>query len=309
MLPIRDDQPRYSTPWVNYFLIGLNLVIFFFEWSLDPRSLQLLVRQFGVVPSHVGAFLSGSPKYPLPAIVLPFFTSLFLHASWMHVIGNMWFLFIFGDNVEDYLGHFKYLVFYLLTGVLAMSTHLVMNMGSTAPALGVSGALAGRGALVRHRPGWPASGACSFPDHLAEFGIRQPRGGLFGCGGARSGWERWRGAAFHQPVANGVAHEIVHERAVAEADLGFRRMHIDVHLLGIALEERRRKGVGERRHQVVIRRGKRVRPRRRSRIRRRLTKMKTELRLAFCTCGREKKPVRRKRQLRRPSPARCGIPQ
>ncbi len=143
MLPIRDDQPRYSTPWVNYFLIGLNLVIFFFEWSLDPRSLQLLVRQFGVVPSHVGAFLSGSPKYPLPAIVLPFFTSLFLHASWMHVIGNMWFLFIFGDNVEDYLGHFKYLVFYLLTGVLAMSTHLVMNMGSTAPALGASGAIAG----------------------------------------------------------------------------------------------------------------------------------------------------------------------
>jgi membrane associated rhomboid family serine protease len=143
MLPLRDDQPRYSTPWVNYFLIGLNLVIFFFEWSLDPRSLELLVRQFGVVPSHVGLFLSGSSKYPLPAIVLPFVTSLFLHASWMHVIGNMWFLYIFGDNVEDYLGHFKYLVFYLLTGVLAMGTHLVMNMSSTAPALGASGAIAG----------------------------------------------------------------------------------------------------------------------------------------------------------------------
>jgi membrane associated rhomboid family serine protease len=143
MLPIRDDQPRYSTPWVNYFLIGLNLVIFFFEWTLDRRSLELLVRQFGVVPSHVAAFLSGSPEYPLIAIVLPFFTSLFLHGSWMHVIGNMWFLYIFGDNVEDYLGHFKYLVFYLLTGVLAMGTHMVMNLHSTTPALGASGAIAG----------------------------------------------------------------------------------------------------------------------------------------------------------------------
>jgi membrane associated rhomboid family serine protease len=143
MLPIRDDQPRYSTPWVNYFLIGLNLAIFFFEFTLDARSLEVLVRQFGVVPSHLELFLSGSPRYSLVAIVLPFFTSLFLHGSWMHVIGNMWFLYIFGDNVEDYLGHFKYLVFYLLTGVLAMGTHMVMNLHSTAPALGASGAVFG----------------------------------------------------------------------------------------------------------------------------------------------------------------------
>ena len=143
MLPIRDDQPRYSTPWVTYFLIGLNLLIYLFESAIDPRSLRLLVSQFGVVPSHLAAFLSGSPDYPLPAIVLPFFTSLFLHGGWMHVIGNMWFLFIFGDNVEDYLGHFKYLVFYMLTGVLAMGTHVAMNPHSTAPALGASGAIAG----------------------------------------------------------------------------------------------------------------------------------------------------------------------
>ncbi len=143
MLPIRDDQPRYSTAWVTYFLIGLNLLIYLFEAALDPRGLELLVRQFGVVPSHLAAFLSGSPTYPLIAVVLPFFTSLFLHGGWMHVIGNMWFLFIFGDNVEDYLGHFKYLVFYLLTGVLAMVTHVAMNPHSNAPALGASGAIAG----------------------------------------------------------------------------------------------------------------------------------------------------------------------
>jgi membrane associated rhomboid family serine protease len=143
MLPLRDDQPRYSTPWVNSFLIGLNLLIFFFEWTLDPRSLNLLIRQFGVMPSHLAMFLSGSSNYPLVAIVLPFLTSLFLHGSWMHVIGNMWFLYIFGDNVEDYLGHFKYLVFYLLTGALAMGTHVAMNLHSAAPALGASGAIAG----------------------------------------------------------------------------------------------------------------------------------------------------------------------
>ena len=143
MLPLRDDQPRYSTPWVNSFLIGLNLVIFFFEFTLDPRSLELLIRQFGVVPSHLASFLSGSPRYSLPAVVLPFFTSMFLHGSWLHVLGNMLYLYIFGDNVEDYLGHFKYLVFYLLTGLVAMATQVAVNLHSTAPTVGASGAIAG----------------------------------------------------------------------------------------------------------------------------------------------------------------------
>lgn len=143
MLPLRDDRPRYSTPWVNYFLIGLNLVIFFFEFTLDRRSLELLIHQFGVVPSHLALFLSGSSRYSLPAIVLPFFTSMFLHGSWMHVIGNMWFLYIFGDNVEDYLGHFKYLVFYILAGLIAMSTQVLMNVNLTVPTVGASGAIAG----------------------------------------------------------------------------------------------------------------------------------------------------------------------
>jgi membrane associated rhomboid family serine protease len=143
MLPLRDDQVRYSTPWVTWFLIGLNLFIFLFEASLGPRSLNGLIGQFGVVPSHLAAFLEGSPAYPLPVVALPFFTSMFLHGSWMHVIGNMWFLYIFGDNVEDYLGHFKYLVFYILTGLMAMTTQVAINLHSTAPTLGASGAIAG----------------------------------------------------------------------------------------------------------------------------------------------------------------------
>ncbi len=143
MLPIRDDQPRYSTPWVTGFLIGLNLLIFLFEFALDPQSLKLLIHQFGVVPYHTAAFLAGSHRYPLLAIVLPFFTSMFLHGSWMHVIGNMWFLYIFGDNVEDHLGHFKYLVFYILTGLIAMGTQVAVSVHSTVPTVGASGAIAG----------------------------------------------------------------------------------------------------------------------------------------------------------------------
>jgi membrane associated rhomboid family serine protease len=143
MLPLRDDQTRYSTPWVTYFLIGLNLLIFLFEATLDPRSLNALIGTFGVVPSHLAAFLSGSPKYPLAVVVLPFFTSMFLHGSWLHVIGNMWFLYIFGDNVEDYMGHFKYLMFYLLTGLLAMGTQVAVSLHSSVPTVGASGAIAG----------------------------------------------------------------------------------------------------------------------------------------------------------------------
>jgi membrane associated rhomboid family serine protease len=143
MIPLRDDQPRYSTPYINGFLIGLNLLIFLFESSLDPDSFKALVDQLGIVPAHLAALLSGSPRYSSLGIALPFFTSMFLHGSWPHVIGNMWFLYIFGDNVEDYLGHFKYLVFYLLVGLIAMATQIAVDPYSRVPTIGASGAIAG----------------------------------------------------------------------------------------------------------------------------------------------------------------------
>jgi membrane associated rhomboid family serine protease len=143
MFPIKDDQPRYSTPYINGFLIALNILIYLFQSSLDPHSYEVFARQFGVVPSHLSAFLAGSPKYPLGAIVIPFFTSMFLHAGWMHVLGNMWFLYIFGDNIEDYLGHFQYLVFYILCGLFAMSTQVAIYPHSNLPTVGASGAIAG----------------------------------------------------------------------------------------------------------------------------------------------------------------------
>src|SRR5246127_3945159 len=143
MFPIKDDQPRFSTPYVNWFLIVLNILIYLFQASLDQRSGELFARQFGVVPSHLSAFLAGSPKYTLPSVVIPFFTSMFLHAGWMHVLGNMWFLYIFGDNIEDYLGHFKYLGFYILSGLFAMSTQVAIYPYSNLPTVGASGAIAG----------------------------------------------------------------------------------------------------------------------------------------------------------------------
>ena len=143
MFPIKDDQPRYSTPYVNWFLIALNILIYLFQSTLDPRSGELFAREFGEVPAHLAAFVAGSHKYSLEQVVVPFFTSMFLHAGWTHVLGNMWFLFIFGDNVEDYLGHFKYLIFYLLSGLFAMATQVAIYPHSNVPTVGASGAIAG----------------------------------------------------------------------------------------------------------------------------------------------------------------------
>lgn len=143
MFPIKDDQPRYSTPYVNTFLIVLNILIYFYQWTLGPRGGEAFARIYGEVPAHLAAFLSGSSRYTLPDVIVPFFTSMFLHGGWMHVLGNMWFLYIFGDNVEDYLGHFKYLIFYLLSGLLAMATQVAIYPHSNIPTVGASGAIAG----------------------------------------------------------------------------------------------------------------------------------------------------------------------
>ena len=143
MFPIKDDQPRYSPPYVTGFLIGLNIVIYFFQSMLTRQSAELFAREFGVVPAHLAAFLAGSPHYSFAEVVVPFFTSMFLHGNWMHVFGNMWFLYIFGDNIEDYLGHFKFIVFYLVAGLAAMATQVAVYPHSNVPTVGASGAIAG----------------------------------------------------------------------------------------------------------------------------------------------------------------------
>src|SRR5207237_7917931 len=117
-----------------------------FELSVGMQSrgdLNALMFQFGVVPVKEVGLLTGIPSFSPGAALVPILTSMFLHASWGHVIGNMWFLWIFGDNVEDYLGHFKYLVFYLLSGLAAGVLHILFNLNSGVPSVGASGAIAG----------------------------------------------------------------------------------------------------------------------------------------------------------------------
>jgi rhomboid family protein len=140
MFPIRDDAPHYTTPWVNYFLIALNTLVFLFELQLSPHNRNMFFFSFGMVPAnvigvlHTGAYAAG---------LLPILTSMFMHGGWLHIIFNMWWLWIFGDNVEDSLGHFRYLIFYLLSGLGAALVHICFNLGSRVPTVGASGAIAG----------------------------------------------------------------------------------------------------------------------------------------------------------------------
>jgi rhomboid family protein len=146
MIPLRDDQPCFSTPFINYFLIVLNVLVFLWELSVgmqSSRTLNAFIGEFGVVPRHTVAVLTGhSYESPVTAL-LPLFTSMFLHGGFFHVAGNMLFLWIFGDNVEDYLGHFRYLVFYLVSGIVAALSQIILNPSSTIPTVGASGAIAG----------------------------------------------------------------------------------------------------------------------------------------------------------------------
>ncbi|MFY9843194.1 MAG: rhomboid family intramembrane serine protease [Terriglobales bacterium] len=143
MIPLRDDQPTFSTPFVNYFLIVVNVLVFLWELSVSHRALNSFMLQFGVVPRHTLAVLTGHSYDGLATAVVPLFASMFLHASFLHVAGNMLFLWIFGDNIEDYLGHFNYLVFYLVSGLAAGVTHILLNQTSRIPSIGASGAIAG----------------------------------------------------------------------------------------------------------------------------------------------------------------------
>lgn len=146
MIPLRDDQPRFSTPYMNYFLVALNTAVFLFELSIGAqshRALNGLIYQFGIVPSHFTQSMAGAAHTGLAAAFLSILTSMFLHGSWLHIIGNMWVLWIFGDNIEDYLGHFAYLIFYLLCGFAAAIAHIILNSGSDVPTVGASGAIAG----------------------------------------------------------------------------------------------------------------------------------------------------------------------
>ena len=141
MIPFRDNIPSRTVPIINIIIIVLNVLVFIFELTLSPRELDRLIAALGVVPAYVYAW----PRLhdPVAALVVPFFSSMFLHGGWLHLIGNMWYLWIFGDNVEDRLGHVRYLIFYLLCGIGAGLVQTVFSGPSRVPSIGASGAIAG----------------------------------------------------------------------------------------------------------------------------------------------------------------------
>lgn len=136
MLPLTDHNPRHITPVVTYVLIAVNVLFFFWELSLGP-DLERALFSVAFIPARFWA----SPYRGLNLLRL--LISMFLHGGWLHLGGNMLYLWIFGDNVEDRLGHVKYAIFYLLCGFLATMSHAVMAPASRIPAVGASGAIAG----------------------------------------------------------------------------------------------------------------------------------------------------------------------
>ena len=140
LVPLKDENPIYTTPYITYGLIALNIAVFVYQVSLPLESLEPFVRQWGVLPTRITASLGSQSS---EAVWITLFSSQFLHGSWIHLGGNMLYLWIFGNNIEDKLGSAKYLVFYLLCGVLAAFSQWFFFQDSDVPMIGASGAIAG----------------------------------------------------------------------------------------------------------------------------------------------------------------------
>ncbi len=143
MFPLYDENPTRITPYVTYGLIGINVLVFLHQLSLSPAQIDQFFQLYAVVPRQLSiSFAGGIVGQPVPEWVT-LFTSQFLHGSWLHLISNMVYLWVFGNNVEDRLGHFKYIVFYLACGALAALCQWFIGMDSAIPSLGASGAISG----------------------------------------------------------------------------------------------------------------------------------------------------------------------
>jgi membrane associated rhomboid family serine protease len=156
MIPLRDDAPRFARPYITYFLIAFNVIVFIFELAQSPANRQDMMYRWGSTPALITAFLGGKHAIVLPTpegarsvqvnwatALAPIVTSMFIHANFLHILSNMWFFWIFGDNIEDYLGHFWFLIFYFLAGIAATGLQYVLSPGSPVPGVGASGAIAG----------------------------------------------------------------------------------------------------------------------------------------------------------------------
>lgn len=140
-IPLKDLNPRRTYPVINTLLILSNVIVFLYQLTMTPRQYQAFELANATIPNHICLALNGHGS--LEAAFLPILTSMFMHSGLLHIAGNMLFLWIFGDNVEDYFGHLPYLLFYLVCGIGSGLAHIVFNYHSSLPALGASGAISG----------------------------------------------------------------------------------------------------------------------------------------------------------------------
>jgi len=140
-IPLKDENPVSRFPYVTIFFIVLNIVIFFYQ-ILSPQGLAHFVYKMGAIPYEITHFRT-VPFFPRISPPLTLVTSMFLHGSFLHLFGNMLYLWIFGNNIEDFLGSFRFVLFYLVSGLGASLIHIVFNPGSQVPMIGASGAVAG----------------------------------------------------------------------------------------------------------------------------------------------------------------------
>lgn len=142
MIPIRDANPSGSRPVITVALILANTLAFTYELAQGPQ-LERFIRTYGLIPARVLDVVHQPGTSLEDAVIVPLFASMFLHGGWLHLLSNMWYLWLFGDNVEDRVGHLRFLGFYLLCGTGAAATQVVLNPGSQQPMVGASGAIAG----------------------------------------------------------------------------------------------------------------------------------------------------------------------
>ena len=169
MFPLKDHNPTFTTPFVTYALVALNTLVMLWVSTLSPLNQQQLAIEHGFIPARIAQLNNPNMKLDVPVVrqvVLPngqvklqtvktvriepaagpvtasLISSMFIHGGWMHLVGNMWFLWIFGNNIEDRLGHVVYLIFYLVGGMLATGCHWAYDPASQVPVVGASGAVA-----------------------------------------------------------------------------------------------------------------------------------------------------------------------
>ncbi|ALA60666.1 rhomboid family intramembrane serine protease [Nitrospira moscoviensis] len=141
MIPLHDDNPTERTPVVTMTIIAVCVLVFFYQASLPPRTGEAFVFQYGAIPSVVFGQAALPEEVAAVPAVLTLVTSMFLHGGWLHLIGNMLYLWIFGNNIEDAMGHARFILFYLLCGILAALSHAATEPSSHIPMVGASGAI------------------------------------------------------------------------------------------------------------------------------------------------------------------------